>query len=209
MELDRFVVAVHALETANGRAMTLTAGDCGFGYRDSVFKGELRDQLVITAVDLRLSRRPRPELGYPALRSELEQAGISEPRPEDVFRAVVDVRSRRLPDPAREPNVGSFFKNPVLKAAAVEALRRQHPDLPVYPQSGGRAKIPAAWLIDRAGWKGQRRGGVGVHPGHALVLVNYASDSGAELLALADEIVASVQARFGVVLEPEPRIYGG
>lgn len=208
VELERFVKAVHAVEIASGRAMTLSAGDCGFGYRDSVFKGELRDKLVITAVDLRLSRQPRPQLGYPTLRSELEGAGIDDPQPEDVFRAVVAVRSRRLPDPAREPNAGSFFKNPVLEATAAASLQGQHPDVPVYPQADGRAKIPAAWLIDRAGWKGRRRGGVGVHPGHALVLVNYQSDSGTELLALADEIAASVKARFDVALEPEPRIYG-
>ncbi|RLQ23084.1 UDP-N-acetylmuramate dehydrogenase [Seongchinamella sediminis] len=208
VELERFVAAVHAVETASGRALTLSAGDCGFAYRDSVFKRELRDKLVITAVDLRLSRRPAPELAYPALRSELERAGIRDPGPEDVFRAVVAVRSRRLPDPAREPNVGSFFKNPVVAAAVAAALQEQYPDMPLYPQADGGAKVPAAWLIERAGWKGRRRGGVGVHPGHALVLVNYGSDAGADILALAEEIRAAVASRFTIALEPEPRIYG-
>ena len=208
VELARFVDAVHALEIASGKALTLSAADCAFGYRDSIFKGELRDQLVITAVDLRLSRQPEPELSYPALADELKRQGIAEPQPEDVFRAVVDVRSRRLPDPAREPNAGSFFKNPLVPAAQAEILRAQHPGMPVYAQADQHTKIPAAWLIEQAGWKGHKRGGVGVHPGHALVLVNYGTDSGSELLALADEIVASVQARFGIALQAEPRIYG-
>lgn len=208
VELERFVEAVHAFDSSSGKALTLSREDCAFAYRDSIFKRELRDRLVISAVDLRLSRQPVAEVTYPALRSELEQAGIGQPTPEDVFRAVVNVRSRRLPDPAREPNVGSFFKNPVVDAGIAAALQAQYPEIPLYPQAGERRKIPAAWLIERAGWKGRRRGGVGVHPGHALVLVNYASDSGEELLALAEAISAAVSSQFGIVLEAEPRIYG-
>ncbi len=208
IELDRFVRTVHAWDIATGETLALSKDECGFGYRDSVFKGDLRDQVVITAVDLRLSRQASPELSYPALQQELEQQRVNDPQPEDVYRAVVDVRSRRLPDPAVEPNAGSFFKNPVVALPQAEILRRAHPELPTYPQADGRLKIPAAWLIDQTGWKGQRRGGVGVHPGHALVLVNYASESGAELLELADEIAASVQQRFGIALEIEPRVYG-
>ena len=208
VELERFVTSVHARDIASGSALTLSAKECDFGYRDSVFKGELRDKLVITAVDLRLSRKALPDLSYPALRKELEQLGIADPQPEDVFRAVVDVRSRRLPDPQLEPNAGSFFKNPVIGLQQAQALQRDHPQVPTYPQADGRVKVSAAWLIDQAGWKGQCRGGVGVHPGHALVLVNYGSDSGAELLALAAEIADSVEQRFGISLEIEPRVYG-
>ena len=208
VELDRFVRRVHALDIATGGELSLEADECDFAYRDSIFKRELRDQVIITAVDLRLSRTPQVEYGYPALRAELDHLGIDKPQPEDVFRAVVDVRRRRLPDPAIEPNAGSFFKNPIVDEAVAQSLLTQHAAMPAYAQADGRIKLSAAWLIDQSGWKGQRRGGVGVHPGHALVLVNYGSDSGAELLALADGIVTSVEQQFGVVLEMEPRVYG-
>jgi UDP-N-acetylmuramate dehydrogenase len=208
VELERFVQSVHAVDIASGKPRLLTAADCKFGYRDSVFKGELSNQMVITAVDLCLSRKARPELSYPTLQTELAQSGVGEPGPLDIFRAVVDVRRRRLPDPNIEPNAGSFFKNPVVDSDQARHLSKRYPQLPLYPLPDGRAKLPAAWLIDQAGWKGQRRGGVGVHPGHALVLVNYSSGDGQELLALAAEIVDSVQRRFGVRLVMEPRVYG-
>ncbi len=208
VELSGFVRAVHALAIADGATASLCAAECGFGYRDSVFKGRLRDQLVITAVDLELSLIPRLHTGYPALAQAL--AGRDWPRltPRDVFDAVVAIRRSRLPDPAREPNAGSFFKNPVVDAERAAALACDHPALPAYPQPEGGVKLAAAWLIEQCGWKGRRADGVGVHPWHALVLVNYGSDSGRELLRLAVDIAASVQARFGVALEMEPRIYG-
>ena len=208
VELERFVRSVQGVDIASGEIFRLSAADCAFGYRDSIFKRELRDKIIITSLDLRLSRSPGVELGYPALRTELTQAGVVEPAPEDVFRAVVALRGRRLPDPATEPNAGSFFKNPVLAAGQAAALAELFPAMPLYPQLDGRVKLSAAWLIDQAGWKGQRKGGVGVHPGHALVLVNYAGGSGKELLSLAAEIAASVRQRFDVALEIEPRVYG-
>ena len=159
-------------------------------------------------MDLALTRRNDVEVRYPALQAELDRSGVHQPLPADVFRAVVDVRRQRLPDPAAEPNVGSFFKNPVVRAALAAELADRWPELPQYPQPDGLVKLPAAWLIEQAGWKGHRAGGVGVHPGHALVLVNYGGDSGSELLRLADAIAESVVDRFSVALEIEPRIYG-
>jgi len=208
-ELAPFVEAVHALHCADASPLRLSQADCRFGYRDSVFKQALRDQLVITHVDLRLPLRASAEFSYPGLREALAQRGAAgPPSPQAVFDAVVALRQAKLPDPAQEPNVGSFFKNPLLLQAEAEALQRAYPELPVYPAASGQCKLAAAWLIERAGWKGVRRGAVGVHPGHALVLVNYGADSGCEVLALAAEIQASVQAQFGVLLELEPRVYG-
>lgn len=208
-ELAPFVEAVHALHCADASPLRLSQADCHFGYRDSVFKQGLRDQLVITHVDLRLPLRASAEFSYPGLREALAQRGAAEsPSPQAVFDAVVALRQAKLPDPAQEPNVGSFFKNPLLPQAQAEALQRAYPELPVYPAASGQCKLAAAWLIERAGWKGVRRGAVGVHPGHALVLVNYGADDGSEVLELAAEIQASVQAQFGVLLELEPRVYG-
>lgn len=208
VEVDQFVSAVHGVELDSGAALSLSAAECGFAYRHSIFKGELRDRVVITAVDLVLHRQPAVDVSYPALADELERRDCDNPWPEDVFDAVVAVRRARLPDPAEEPNAGSFFKNPVVSEAEATALATRWPDLPRYPLDDGRVKLPAAWLIDSAGWKGHERNGVGVHPRHALVLVNRGANSGAALLALADAIVDSVRERFGVLLEMEPRVYG-
>lgn len=209
LELGPFVAAVHALRCADASPLRLSQADCRFGYRDSVFRQALRDKVVITHVDLRLPLQATAEFSYPGLREALAQRGVAgSPTPQAVFEAVVALRRAKLPDPAQEPNVGSFFKNPILPLAQAEALRRDHPELPLYPAGPAQSKLAAAWLIERAGWKGVRRGAVGVHPGHALVLVNYGADSGSEVLDLAAEIQASVQAQFGVLLELEPRVYG-
>ena len=208
VELERFVRAVHAVRIDDGVALSLDPAECQFGYRDSIFKRELRDQVVITAVDMELSTNPTCDIHYPALREELAALGVESPRPQDVFNAVVNVRRRRLPDPAREPNAGSFFKNPVISGSHADLLRNENPGLPCYEQDDGSVKLPAAWLIEECGWKGQREGGVGVHPEHALVLVNYSASSGAQLLDFANRIAGSVESRFGVALDLEPRIYG-
>jgi len=208
VELAPFVRRVHCLAVADGEPRCLAGAECGFGYRDSVFKHALRDRLVITAVELQLSRQPQVRADYPVLARELEQRGVAEPAPADVFDAVVHIRRSKLPDPAQQPNAGSFFKNPVLPAEQARDLARQFAGLPQYPQVDGRIKLPAAWLIERCGWKGFRRDGLGVHPEHALVLVNYGNDRGTDLLSLAGEIAASVRERFDVALEVEPRIYG-
>jgi UDP-N-acetylmuramate dehydrogenase len=208
VELAPFVHQVHCLTIAGGDSRSIAGSACQFGYRDSVFKHALQDKLVITAVELRLSRRPKVQADYPALARALEQRGPGEPTPRAVYDAVVDIRRSRLPDPSRVHNAGSFFKNPVLPAQRAQDLARQFAGLPLYPQPDGSIKLPAAWLIDFCGWKGYRQGGLGVHPEHALVLVNYGNDNGADLLSLARAIADSVLDTFDIALEIEPRIYG-
>jgi UDP-N-acetylmuramate dehydrogenase len=208
VELSASVCTVHAVEIDSGRSLVLDAEECGFAYRDSVFKGRLSDRVVITAVDLALSRMPQVNTAYHSLAAYLHDKGIAEPSPDQVLSAVTAIRRGRLPDPRVEPNAGSFFKNPVVSAEQARHLEHAFPGLPVYPQGDGRAKLPAAWLIESCGWKGYRQGGVGVHPEHALVLVHYGDATGAELLALADRITGSVVERFNIHLEVEPRIYG-
>jgi UDP-N-acetylmuramate dehydrogenase len=208
VELAPHVEAVHGRVIAGGEPFTLSGQACEFGYRDSIFKHGLRDQRVITAVDLQLSKIPRIQADYPALGQELADRQVSIPSPRDVFDAVVSIRSSKLPDPALVPNAGSFFKNPVIEAGRAMELVRQFPELPRYEQPGGQVKLAAAWMIQHCGWKGHRNHGLGVHPEHALVLVNYGCDSGRQLLELAAEVARSVRDSFGIELEIEPRVYG-
>ena len=208
VELDRRVHAVEAWDRERGAAVRLAAADCGFAYRDSRFKRE-PGRWVVTAVEFMLSRTSQLELGYAGLGAELAAKGLTAPTPAQVSDAVCRIRRRKLPDPALLGNAGSFFKNPIVSSAQADALLAGHPGLPCFDAgSPGMRKLSAAWLIEAAGWKGHRDGDAGVAPGHALVLVNHGDASGAELLALARRIAASVQARFGVALEPEPRIIG-
>jgi len=207
VELEAFVSAVHMLRIEDGSAVSLDTRGCNFGYRDSIFKHEMAGQVIITAVDFVLDKKPRCVVTYPALQ-EFLAASTREATPQSVFDAVVAIRSARLPDPAVVPNAGSFFKNPVVEATAAALLATQYPALPMYPQGSGLCKLPAAWLIEQCGYKGAVREGVAVDADHALVLTNTGSNSGAALLSLAHEIQVSVLAKFGCQLEIEPRVLG-
>jgi UDP-N-acetylmuramate dehydrogenase len=208
VELHSVLLQVHARQIADDEQVTFDKATCEFAYRDSIFKRGLKDQLVITAIDLELSLRPCVITTYPSLASFFQQHPDIEATPETVFDAVVSIRRSKLPDPAREPNAGSFFKNPIVRAEIGSRLLKQYPALPVYPHGNGSVKLSAAWMIDHCGWKGLRRDNLGVHRHHALVLVNYGSNSGLQLLALANDIVVSVYGEFGVHLEIEPTVYG-
>lgn len=181
----------------------LTASECRFGYRDSVFKRELKGKAIVTAVEYRLNRRPVLKLDYGDIRGEMG-AGTA-PSIAEVRNAVIRIRRRKLPDPAVTGNAGSFFKNPVVPPEKAEALRRAWPGLPVYPAPGG-TKVSAAWLIDKAGWKGHRTSTVGVHDRQALVLVNLGGCTGKEVLDLAGAIRADVKEKFGVEIEMEVNV---
>lgn len=208
VELERYVEVVHGRLIDSSEFISLTNEACEFSYRDSIFKHKFRDQMVITQVDFKLSKKANLELQYPALANALGNKGGQALRPQDIFDAVVQIRRSKLPDPGVIPNAGSFFKNPLIDASYAEILKGRFPDLPVYPQSDGRVKVAAAWLIDYCGWKGHRENGVGVHPEHALVLVNNAASSGLVLLHLAEKITDSVKKCFAIELEIEPRVYG-
>jgi UDP-N-acetylmuramate dehydrogenase len=207
VEVAECIDVVEAWDRHAGRKVRLDRADCDFGYRDSVFK-RAPDRWIVTAVELRLSRDATPRLGYSGVREELEAMGVTTPTPADVAEAVRRLRRRKLPDPAVIGNAGSFFKNPVVTAEVAARLREEHGDLPVFPAGAGKAKLSAAWLIERCGWRGAREGDAGIAAQHALVLVNHGAASGAELLAFARRVAQSVETRFGVRLEPEPRIVG-
>lgn len=206
VELQSTVLQVHGRVIEDGGALTLERAACEFGYRDSVFKHALRDRIVITAVDMELALDATVDISYPALGAAFPETGVA-PTPREVFDAVVNIRRSKLPDPQQVPNAGSFFKNPLLAVDSAAALVEKYPALPFYPQPDGTVKLPAAWMIDYCGWKGFERNGFGVHPEHALVLVNYGNTNGRELLDLATEIAESVSGEFGVELLIEPRVY--
>jgi UDP-N-acetylmuramate dehydrogenase len=208
VEAGEHIVGVEAWDTRAGDWCRLTRAECAFGYRDSVFKRQ-PGRWIISAVTFALQRTPHLRIDYAGLRRELDDMGVAHPGAREVAEAVIRVRRRKLPDPAVLGNAGSFFKNPIVAAAVADRLESENPGLPVF---GGDAadtrKLSAAWLIEQAGWKGHREGDAGVSPDHALVLVNHGHASGAQVLALARRIAASVQDRFGVAIEPEPRIVG-
>jgi len=206
LEVGERIRVVEAWDRIQAQWRRLDHAQCQFGYRDSVFKHE-PGRFIVTAVEFALPLNAPLRLNYAGLDAELAAMGIAHPTARDLADAVIAQRRRKLPDPAKIGNLGSFFKNPIIPQAQAIALQGPHPDLPVWP-IGERAKLSAAWLIDQCGWKGHRRGDAGVSERHALVLVNHGTAAGADILALARAITDSVHARFGVMLEPEPRIVG-
>jgi UDP-N-acetylmuramate dehydrogenase len=207
VELRDVFDSLDAVDIARGQWHQFDAAEAAFAYRDSLFKQQAGRWLV-TAVRFRLSRTPRLRLDYGDIGEELRRMKVSQPSPAQVAQAVSAIRRRRLPDPAVLGNAGSFFKNPIVPAAQARALAAREPGLPSWPGTTGFTKLSAAWMIDRCGWKGHRSGDAGVHADHALVLVNHGHASGADILALAHRIQASVAARFDVTLEPEPIVVG-
>lgn len=203
-ELAETLEAVNAFDREANAPVRLSCEQCGFRYRDSVFK-QSPDRWIITAVELRLRRNATLKLGYAGVRDELAAMQVNKPTAKDVSEAVCRLRRRKLPDPAVIGNVGSFFKNPLVSNNEAEQLTSAHPGLPIFAAPDGK-KLSAAWLIEHCGWKGFREGDAGVSDKHALVLVNHGKATGAQLWSLAERIRDSVQGKFGIRLEPEPRI---
>lgn len=207
VELKDVFAELSALNIQSGLMVTFTKESCQFGYRESIFKQSLKDQYVITSVTLKLTKTPQLNLQYPALRAALVDIPAHEISPGQVSAAVIAIRQSKLPDPQQIPNVGSFFKNPVISRIQFESLKLQFPELVSYPVDTQQVKLAAGWLIDKAGWRGRDVDGAKVHSEQALVLTNPGKLEGKLILQLADKVVASVQEKFGVVLEREPRVY--
>lgn len=205
LELVERLHELRVWDWASARVLTMSPLDCELGYRDSVFKRDESGARVILGLTLALPKRWQPVMGYTELAKALGQS--DEPvSPQRVFEAVCALRRRKLPDPAQIGNAGSFFKNPVVSQEQCRALQERFAHLVAYPLPGGRAKLAAGWLIEACGLKGATRGRAGVYEKQALVLVNRGGASGAEILALAREIQDKVMEKFGVALEPEPRV---
>ncbi|KIH84523.1 UDP-N-acetylmuramate dehydrogenase [Pseudomonas batumici] len=206
VEIKDVFAGLTALDRETGELREFSLQECQFGYRDSLFK-HAAGRWVILRVRFALSRAEHLHLGYGPVAQRLAEQGISQPTAGDVSRAICSIRNEKLPDPAVLGNAGSFFKNPLVPAAQAAELKQVHPGLVSYPQPDGQVKLAAGWLIEAAGWKGFREEDAGVHRLQSLVLVNYGTASGQQLLALARRIQADILQRFSVALEMEPNLY--
>jgi UDP-N-acetylmuramate dehydrogenase len=184
----------------------LSANDCTFGYRESIFKSKYKDQFVILNVTYRLNKVPLFNTSYGAVEHELEKMGVKELSIQKISQAIINIRSSKLPDPNKIGNAGSFFKNPTISVKEFQKLEKSYNKVPHYVIDEKRIKIPAAWLIDQCGWKGYRNGDAGVHIHQPLVLVNYGNATGREIYLLSKKIQQSVSDKFGVELELEVNI---
>lgn len=205
VELSEVMTSLEALDIATGELKTFSNAQCRFSYRDSVFKGELKDQYIIYSVTFALHKQPVINISYGSLAKALADIPEKDITPALVSRTVCAIRRSKLPSPGRIGNAGSFFWNPVVPQKQFITLQESFPDIVSY-RDGDKVKLAAAWLIEQAGWKGHREGDVGVHKDHALVLVNYGQGSGAELVDLSERIQRSVHDKFGIQLMPEVRI---
>jgi len=196
----------HELEAWNiqkEQVDTFDREDCQFGYRESVFKHDLKNQYLILSVTFRLSKRPNVNVSYGTIEEVLNTMGVENPGIKEVSNAIIAIRQSKLPDPAEIGNAGSFFKNPVVSDNFASRLLSRYPHMPSYKVSEGEVKIPAGWLIEQAGWKGKRFNNYGVHEKQALVLVNYGGAKGQEIVDLSHEIQRDVQEKFGIIINPE------
>lgn len=203
VELSDVLEAVHCIDVASGEHQVLSAEACELGYRSSIFKGAFSGQKIITTLVIRLSTEPAPKLGY----ADLEERVKDPTDPYSIVEAVSEIRRSKLPDPKRLANAGSFFKNPVINEERFQQIEKAHPHIPHYPAPDG-VKLAAGWLIDQCGLKGYRSGHFGIHERQALVVVHFGGGTVEELLQFSDFIVQRVEARFGVILEREPRTIG-
>jgi UDP-N-acetylmuramate dehydrogenase len=209
-----------AWDLSERKVYTFTLNDCRFGYRESIFKREHKGRFIILSVTFRLNKIPVFHTAYGAIREELEKMGVKALSIQAISQAVVNIRTSKLPDPAQIGNAGSFFKNPSIPNARFAELQTRFPDIVGYPEasaggltgagasraSDGMTKLAAGWLIEQCGWKGYRHGDAGVHSRQALVIVNYGHATGREIYDLSEQILKSVQNKFGVTLEREVNI---
>lgn len=197
-----------ALDTQTLELRTFNREECEFGYRDSIFKNAEKGRYIITTVNFRLTKKDHKlNTAYGSIDTYLQEKGIKEPGIRDVSEAVIAIRQSKLPDPKRIGNSGSFFKNPVVPREISVKLERDYPEMPFYKIDEDHVKIPAGWLIDRAGLKGYREGDAGVHSKQALVLVNYGNATGKEILELSGKVQKTVKELFGIELQPEVNIF--
>ncbi len=206
VEIKDVFQELEALHIEDGHLHRFSREDCAFGYRESVFKRHYRGQYIITSVTYRLNQKPAFHTDYGAIRQELERMGVEELSIQAIAQAVINIRSSKLPDPAEVGNAGSFFKNPVVPNAQYEKIKETFPGVVAFPAGTEQTKLAAGWLIEQCGWKGFRRGDAGCYPKQALVLVNWGKAAGNEVFQLSEEIIASVEQKFGVTLEREVNI---
>lgn len=206
VEISSVFSKLEAIHLETGALREFTTMGCQFGYRSSVFKGNLSGQFIITRVILKLSKKPTFNISYGAISQTLGEMNVQELSINQISKAVIRIRQSKLPDPGRIGNAGSFFKNPVISKDLLHTLKTEYANIPSYPTEGGLMKVPAGWLIEQCNWKGYRKGDIGVHDKQALVLVNYGNGQGNDLVELAHDISNSVHTKFGIQLIPEVNV---
>lgn len=204
VEIKDTFYMLDAIAVRSGEFREFFSDECDFGYRQSIFKTELKGSYIILSVTFRLHKNPGLSLSYGSIKDQLNAMGLKE-SVQAVSEAVISIRRSKLPDPLELGNAGSFFKNPVISNQHFNQIQALHPGIPSYPADGG-VKLAAGWLIEKCGWKGFRDGDAGVHEKQALVMVNYGAANGTQILTLAHKIMDSVKTTFGVEIEPEVNI---
>jgi UDP-N-acetylmuramate dehydrogenase len=202
-ELSETFLSLNGIYIESSETAAFNKSDCRFGYRNSIFKSELKNKFVVTKVFLKLNKYPEVITEYGNVLNELEKSGETDFTIKDVSEVIIKIRREKLPDPAMIGNAGSFFKNPEIKTVDFNILKETYPDVRGYPLNDDKMKLSAAWLIDKAGWKGIRKGNTGTYLKHALVIVNYGNATGEEILHFAKEVKKSVYEKFDIVLEEE------
>lgn len=202
VEAKDLIVQVETIEVATGQKRIFENSECGYAYRESVFKLSLKHRYIVTKVSYRLKKTPCYHLDYGNVRAELEKRGCMLTL-ENVRNTIIDIRKAKLPDPKEQGNAGSFFMNPIISYSQFEALLEQYPEIPHYKLDTENVKIPAAWMIDQCGWKGKQLGRAGVHHKQALVLVNCGGATGEEIIRLSEEIQKSIFDKFAISIHPE------
>lgn len=196
-----------AMEIISQNLKTFDKTTCNFGYRESVFKNELKNQYIITDVTFKLTKKNHKiNTSYGAIDTELEKNNITNPTLKDVSDAVIAIRQSKLPNPKQLGNSGSFFKNPIISKADYDKIKQNHPEIPHYIVSETKVKVPAGWLIEQSGFKGKRFGDAGIHKNQALVLVNYGNATGQEILAVSKDIQQTIFKKFGIHIEAEVNV---
>jgi UDP-N-acetylmuramate dehydrogenase len=206
VEIKETFTYLEAVNINDGTIHTFDKESCKFGYRDSIFKKELKGQYIITCVVFRLSKKPQFNISYGALKTTLDEMGVKHLSIKAISDAVCKIRKSKLPDPAEIGNAGSFFKNPEISEHQYNILKTTNLNIPSYNTTPGMVKVPAGWLIEQCGWKGKVVGHTGVHKNQALVLVNYGNATGSEVKKLSEDIRQSVKEKFGIELEIEVNI---
>ncbi len=198
------ITKVHAYDSQRGEFVTLSAQQCDFSYRHSIFRGEASGRYCIYAVTMQFSKRPPQPPYYAALQTYLDEHAIEQPTPLQIREAVTAIRAQKLPDPALQPNTGSFFKNAIVDTETFTRLQQDIESVPHYPMPDGRIKVPTGWLIQQTGLKGELLHGMRVNPANALVLINESASSYSDLAAARQYIIDAVHKKFGITIEQEP-----
>jgi UDP-N-acetylmuramate dehydrogenase len=205
-ELKNVFFSLKGILVDTGEEIAFLKNDCKFGYRNSIFKNEFKNKIVITSVSLKLNKKPELVLDYGNVKNELEKLKLTRITIKDVSNVICRIRESKLPDPKVFGNAGSFFKNPEIDSSLFDEIKKDYAEAPGYETGNKKIKIPAGWLIEKAGWKGKRIGNVGTYQNQALVIVNYSNASGEEVISFADKIKESVYDKFKIWLEAEVNI---